>query len=100
MSTSIVLKQLSLAEMKPCPIMNLWALSELNGLKFWPGNSISECWIEQKLAGFLMGKQTLKTARNGVLRGVKRHPQDSDMILYGDLHRESVTIDEATETTS
>lgn len=92
MSTQITLKRLDVAEMKPCPVMQLWAMSELNDLPFQPGTSVNECWIHQCLAAFMFGKQTLKTARNGILKGIRRHPLDGTLVLYGDLHRAQMDI--------
>lgn len=86
-SDSSQLKRLSIEEMKSCPVMNLWALSELNNLPFHPGDSVSECWIHWSLAACLFGKRSLKSAQNTTLNKATRHPTHSGMVLYGDLHR-------------
>lgn len=92
MSTQITIKRLDVAEMKSCPVMQLWAMSELNQLAFQPGSSVNDCWVHQCLAAFMFGKQTLKTARNGILKGIRRHPLDGALVLYGDLHRAQAEI--------
>lgn len=91
MSSENSLKRLSVNEMKPCPVMNLWALSELNNLAFQPGNTVAECWVHQVLAVLLFDRSSLKTARNTFLKGLRRHPVDANLVLYGDLSRERVT---------
>ena len=73
--------------------MNLWALSELNELDFHAGATIDDCWVEQVLAAFLFGKQSLKTAKNSILKGVRRHPCDAKLVRYGDIHKAREMID-------
>jgi len=88
MSRELVLKRLSVAEMQPCPVMNIWALSELNELPFAPGDTVNECWVHLYVAAYLL-RVRLKTLQNKkVSELVRRHPYDQRLLLYGDIHRE------------
>ncbi len=98
MSSEIVLKRLSIAEMQPDPVSNIWAVSELNALPFAPGDTVSLCWVHLSVLAYLF-QIKLKTlqnpdknrpARKKQLESVRRHPLNNKLLLYGDFEREVV----------
>ena len=69
--------------------MNLWAISELNELSFAPGDTVSECWVHMHIVAYLF-RVTLKTLQNRKMADkLRHHPEDKDLVLYGDVQRET-----------